>query len=194
MHRATAQEFFKKLYDEGKFIEKETEQYFDPERQKFLSDRYIVGTCPKCGADGAYGDQCEKCGSSLSPDELINPHSQLSGAALVKKPTKHWYLPLDQYEGWLREWILEGHKEWKVNVYGQVKSWLDGTGLVENHLVVFQKFRVEGEGTLDVAHADDSAVGTARGLLLVDEDIVVLLKLKQVAVRILHEEMLLTCR
>ena len=126
MHRATAQEFFKKLYDEGKFIEKETEQYFDPERQKFLSDRYIVGTCPKCGAEGAYGDQCEKCGSSLSPDELINPHSQLSGAALVKKPTKHWYLPLDQYESWLREWILEGHKEWKVNVYGQVKSWLDG--------------------------------------------------------------------
>ena len=126
MHRATAQEFFKKLYDEGKFIEKETEQYFDPERQKFLSDRYIVGTCPKCGADGAYGDQCEKCGSSLSPDELINPHSQLSGAALVKKPTKHWYLPLDQYEPWLREWILEGHKEWKSNVYGQVKSWLDG--------------------------------------------------------------------
>ena len=126
MHRATAQEFFKKLYDEGKFIEKETEQYFDPERQKFLSDRYIVGTCPKCGADGAYGDQCEKCGSSLSPDELINPHSQLSGAALVKKPTKHWYLPLDQYETWLREWILEGHKEWKSNVYGQVKSWLDG--------------------------------------------------------------------
>ena len=126
MHRATAQEFFKKLYDEGKFIEKETEQYFDPERQKFLSDRYIVGTCPKCGADGAYGDQCEKCGSSLSPDELINPHSQLSGAALVKKPTKHWYLPLDQYEGWLREWILDGHKEWKSNVYGQVKSWLDG--------------------------------------------------------------------
>ena len=126
MHRATAQEFFKKLYDEGKFIEKETEQYFDPERQKFLSDRYIVGTCPKCGAEGAYGDQCEKCGSSLSPDELINPHSQLSGAALVKKPTKHWYLPLDQYEQWLREWILEGHKEWKPNVYGQVKSWLDG--------------------------------------------------------------------
>ena len=91
-----------------------------------MSDRYIVGTCPKCGAEGAYGDQCEKCGSSLSPDELINPHSQLSGAALVKKPTKHWYLPLDQYEQWLREWILEGHKEWKPNVYGQVKSWLDG--------------------------------------------------------------------
>lgn len=125
MHHETAAEFFKKLHADGKFIEKESEQYFDPERQKFLSDRYIVGTCPKCGAEGAYGDQCEKCGSSLSPDELINPHSQLSGAALVKKPTKHWYLPLNQYEPWLREWILEGHKEWKTNVYGQVKSWID---------------------------------------------------------------------
>ena len=125
MHHETASEFFEKLYKEGKFIEQESEQYFDPERQKFLSDRYIVGTCPKCGAEGAYGDQCEKCGSSLSPNELINPHSQLSGAALVKKMTKHWYLPLDQYEPWLREWILEGHKEWKSNVYGQVKSWLD---------------------------------------------------------------------
>ena len=124
-HHATASEFFKKLYDDGKFIERESEQYFDPERQKFLSDRYIIGTCPKCGNDHAYGDQCEKCGSSLSPDELINPHSQLSGASLVKKPTKHWYLPLDQYEPWLREWILEGHKEWRPNVYGQVKSWLD---------------------------------------------------------------------
>ena len=125
IHHETASEFFKKLYSDGKFIERESEQYFDPERQKFLSDRYIVGTCPKCGAEGAYGDQCEKCGSSLSPDELINPHSQLSGAALVKKPTNHWYLPLDQYEPWLREWILEGHKEWRPNVYGQVKSWLD---------------------------------------------------------------------
>ncbi len=125
MHAETASEFFEKLYNDGKFIEKESEQYFDPERQKFLSDRYIVGTCPKCGAEGAYGDQCEKCGSSLSPDELINPHSQLSGAKLVKKMTKHWYLPLDQYEPWLREWILEGHKEWKTNVYGQVKSWID---------------------------------------------------------------------
>ncbi len=124
-HHQTAADFFRKLYGEGKFIERESEQYFDPERQKFLSDRYIVGTCPKCGNDKAYGDQCEKCGSSLSPDELINPHSQLSGATLVKKPTKHWYLPLDQYEPWLREWILEGHKEWRPNVYGQVKSWLD---------------------------------------------------------------------
>ena len=124
-HHETAAAFFKKLYDDGKFIERESEQFFDPERNKFLSDRYIIGTCPKCGNDHAYGDQCEKCGSSMSPDELINPHSALSGAQLVKKATKHWYLPLDQYEQWLREWIIEGHKEWKPNVYGQVKSWLD---------------------------------------------------------------------
>ena len=124
-HHETAAAFFKKLYEEGKFIERESEQFFDPERNKFLSDRYIIGTCPKCGNDHAYGDQCEKCGSSMSPDELINPHSALSGAQLVKKATKHWYLPLDQYEQWLREWIIEGHKEWKPNVYGQVKSWLD---------------------------------------------------------------------
>ena len=124
-HHETAAAFFKKLYEEGKFIERESEQFFDPERNKFLSDRYIIGTCPKCGNDHAYGDQCEKCGSSMSPDELINPHSALSGAQLVKKATKHWYLPLDQYEQWLRDWIIEGHKEWKPNVYGQVKSWLD---------------------------------------------------------------------
>ena len=124
-HHETAAAFFKKLYEDGKFIERETEQFFDPERNKFLSDRYIIGTCPKCGNDHAYGDQCEKCGSSMSPDELINPHSALSGAHLVKKATKHWYLPLDQYEAWLRDWIIEGHKEWKPNVYGQVKSWLD---------------------------------------------------------------------
>lgn len=126
IHHATAAEFFEKLYKEGKFIEKETEQFFDPERNKFLSDRYIIGTCPKCGNDRAYGDQCEKCGSTLSPEELIDPHSAISGAKLVKKMTKHWYLPLEQYETWLRQWILEGHKEWKTNVYGQVKSWLDG--------------------------------------------------------------------
>ena len=124
-HHETAAAFFKKLYEDGKFIERETEQFFDPERNKFLSDRYIIGTCPKCGNDHAYGDQCEKCGSSMSPEELINPHSALSGAKLVKKATKHWYLPLDQYEQWLRDWIIEGHKEWKPNVYGQVKSWLD---------------------------------------------------------------------
>ena len=125
-HHKFASDFFRKLYDEGKFIEKESEQFYDPEAKVFLADRYIVGTCPKCGNEGAYGDQCEKCGSTLSPEELINPHSKVSGAEPVKKKTKHWYLPLDQYEGWLREWILDGHKEWKTNVYGQCKSWLDG--------------------------------------------------------------------
>ena len=118
--------FFRKLYDEGKFIEQTSMQYYDEETQTFLADRYIVGTCPKCGNDRAYGDQCEKCGSTLSPDELIDPHSAVSGSVPVKRETKHWYLPLDQYEGFLREWILEGHKEWKSNVYGQCKSWLDG--------------------------------------------------------------------
>lgn len=126
IHHKTSSEFFEKLYKEGKFIEKESEQYYDEQAHQFLADRYIVGTCPKCGAEGAYGDQCEKCGCTLSPDELINPHSALSGNAPIKKKTKHWYLPLDQYEPWLREWILEGHKEWKTNVYGQCKSWLDG--------------------------------------------------------------------
>ena len=126
VHEKTASEFFRKLYDEGKFIEKESEQYYDTEANTFLADRYIVGTCPKCGAEGAYGDQCEKCGSTLSPDELINPKSALSGSEPVKRKTKHWYLPLDQYEPWLKEWILEGHKEWKTNVYGQCKSWIDG--------------------------------------------------------------------
>ena len=125
-HAATASEFFRKLYDEGKFIERTSEQYYDEETQTVLADRYIVGTCPRCGNDRAYGDQCEKCGSTLSPDELINPHSAVSGSVPVKRATKHWYLPLDQYEGFLREWILEGHKEWKTNVYGQCKSWLDG--------------------------------------------------------------------
>ena len=126
VHEANASEFFKKLYDEGKFISRESEQYYDPEAKTFLADRYIVGTCPKCGAEGAYGDQCEKCGATLSPEELINPKSKLSGAEPVRKKTTHWYLPLDRYESWLREWILEGHKEWRPNVYGQVKSWLDG--------------------------------------------------------------------
>jgi len=126
VHAANASEFFRKLYDEGKFVTKESEQYYDPEAKTFLADRYIVGTCPKCGAEGAYGDQCEKCGSTLSPEELINPKSKLSGAEPVKKKTTHWYLPLDQYEEWLTKWILEGHKEWRSNVYGQVKSWIDG--------------------------------------------------------------------
>ena len=126
VHEKNASEFFRKLYDEGKFITRESEQYYDPEARTFLADRYIVGTCPKCGAEGAYGDQCEKCGSTLSPEELINPKSKLSGAVPVKKKTTHWYLPLQDYEQWLREWILDGHKEWRSNVYGQVKSWLDG--------------------------------------------------------------------
>ena len=126
IHSETASEFFRKMYDNGKFITKESEQYYDPEAKTFLADRYIVGTCPKCGAEGAYGDQCEKCGSTLSPEELINPKSKLSGAEPIKKKTTHWYLPLEDYEQWLREWILEGHKEWRPNVYGQVKSWLDG--------------------------------------------------------------------
>ena len=126
VHSRNASAFFKKLYDEGKFVTRESEQYYDPEAKTFLADRYIVGTCPKCGAEGAYGDQCEKCGSTLSPEELINPKSKLSGAEPVKKKTTHWYLPLEQYESWLREWILDGHKEWRSNVYGQVKSWLDG--------------------------------------------------------------------
>ena len=125
-HHKNASDFFRKLYDDGKFIEKVSEQYYDEETKTFLADRYITGTCPRCGAEGAYGDQCEKCGATLSPDELINPKSALSGGELVKKETKHWYLPLDQYEGWLSEWILDGHKEWRSNVYGQCKSWIDG--------------------------------------------------------------------
>ncbi len=125
VHYETASEIFRTLYDKGKFIEKTSEQYFDEENQQFLADRYIIGTCPKCGFEKAYGDQCENCGTSLSPTELINPTSMISGNQPVLKETKHWYLPLDQYEPWLREWILEGHKEWKPNVYGQVKSWID---------------------------------------------------------------------
>ena len=126
VHAETASAFFRKLYDEGKFVEQTTEQFYDEEAKSFLADRYIKGTCPKCSAEGAYGDQCEVCGSTLSPEELINPYSTLSGATPVKRETKHWYLPLDKYEQMLREWILEGHKEWKSNVYGQCKSWLDG--------------------------------------------------------------------
>ena len=126
MHTVTASDFFRKLYDEGKFVEQTSEQYYDEEAKMFLADRYITGTCPKCGNERAYGDQCESCGSTLSPDELIEPHSTLSGSVPVKKATTHWYLPLNDYEQMLREWILEGHKEWKTNVYGQCKSWLDG--------------------------------------------------------------------
>jgi methionyl-tRNA synthetase len=125
-HSEVASGFFKKLYGEGKFIEQTSQQYYDEKADQFLADRYIVGTCPNCGNENAYGDQCEKCGSSLSPTELINPRSMLSGNQPVLRETKHWYLPLDQYEPWLREWIVEGHKQdWKTNVYGQCKSWID---------------------------------------------------------------------
>ena len=125
IHEQTASEFFKTLYDKGEFIEKVTEQYYDEEAGQFLADRYIIGECPHCHNDHAYGDQCEACGTSLSPMELINPRSQISGSKPVLKKTKHWYLPLDKHEGWLRKWILEDHKEWRPNVYGQCKSWLD---------------------------------------------------------------------
>lgn len=124
-HHGVASDFFKKLYDKGEFIEKESEQYYDEEAKQFLADRYITGECPHCHAEGAYGDQCVKCGTSLSPLDLINPKSAISGSAPVLRKTKHWYLPLDKHEPWLREWILEGHKEWRPNVYGQCKSWLD---------------------------------------------------------------------
>ena len=125
-HAEVSSGFFTKLNNEGKFIEQTTQQYFDEKAQQFLADRYIVGTCPNCGNENAYGDQCERCGTSLSPTELINPRSMLSGAQPVLRDTKHWFLPLDQYEPWLREWIVEGHKnDWKTNVYGQCKSWID---------------------------------------------------------------------
>ena len=124
-HHKFASNFFKKLYDEGKLIEKESEQLYDEEAHQFLADRYIMGECPHCGNPNAYGDQCEKCGSDLSPMELINPHSTISGSKPVVKSTKNWYLPLNDYQEWLKQWILEGHKEWRSNVYGQCKSWLD---------------------------------------------------------------------
>lgn len=124
-HNKLASDFFRKLYDDGKLIEQETEQYYDPEAHQFLADRYIMGTCPHCGNPNAYGDQCEKCGSDLSPMELIEPHSTISGAKPIVKKTKNWYLPLNEYQQWLKEWILDGHKEWRPNVYGQCKSWLD---------------------------------------------------------------------
>lgn len=125
IHHQFASDFFKKLYDDGKFIQQESEQYYDEKEGEFLTDRNIRGTCPHCGNTEAYGDQCEKCGRDLSPEELINPYNAVTGNPLVKKATKHWYLPLDQYQQWLEQWILEGHKEWRPNVYGQCKSWLD---------------------------------------------------------------------
>jgi len=126
IHHETASEFFKKLYDDGKFIEETSEQLYDTEAKQFLADRFVTGTCPKCGNENAYGDQCEKCGSSLNATDLINPKSAITGNTPSKKATKHWYLPLQDYEIWLRKWIVEGHKnDWKTNVLGQVKSWLD---------------------------------------------------------------------
>lgn len=125
IHHETSSAFFKKLYEDKAFLEIENEQFYDEEAGQFLADRYIQGTCPNCGFENAYGDQCENCGSTLSPTDLKNPRSMLSGAAPVKRPTKHWYLPLNQFEGWLREWILKEHTEWKPNVYGQCKSWID---------------------------------------------------------------------
>lgn len=126
VHYETAQEFFKNIYDKGIFLEETSDQYYDEQERIFLADRYIIGTCPKCSNPNAYGDQCERCGTSLSPRELINPRSTVSGNTPVLKPTKHWYFPLDKYESWLKEWIVEGHKDdWKTNVYGQCKSWID---------------------------------------------------------------------
>ena len=124
-HSEVASQFFRTLYDKGVFIEKETEQYYDEEAHTFLADRYITGECPHCHYPKAYGDQCEHCGSTLSPQELINPKSAVSGSKPVLRKTKHWYLPLDKYQDWLEKWILEEHKEWRPNVYGQCKSWLD---------------------------------------------------------------------
>lgn len=125
VHYQTAQDFFKVIHDKNLFIEETSDQYYDEQEGIFLADRYIVGTCPTCGNTNAYGDQCEKCGSTLSPKQLINPRSTVSGQTPVLKPTKHWYFPLDKFEGWLKEWLIEGHKDWKTNVYGQCKSWLD---------------------------------------------------------------------
>ena len=126
IHHAFAADYFRKMYEDGQFIEETSEQFYDPETGHFLTDRNIKGECPRCHALGAYGDQCEKCGATLSPDELINPYNAETGNALAKKETKHWYLPLDQYQAWLEQWILQEHKEWRPNVYGQCKSWLDG--------------------------------------------------------------------
>ena len=126
IHHAFAADYFRKMYDAGQFVEETSEQFYDPETGHFLTDRNIRGECPRCHSLGAYGDQCEKCGATLSPDELINPYNAETGNALAKKETKHWYLPLDQYQKWLEDWILNNHKEWRPNVYGQCKSWLDG--------------------------------------------------------------------
>ena len=125
IHHQMASDFFRKLYDKGEFVEKVSQQYYDEEAKQFLADRYITGTCPHCHNERAYGDQCEACGTSLNATDLINPKSAISGSQPVLRETKHWYLPLDKWEPYLREWILEGHKEWRPNVYGQCKSWID---------------------------------------------------------------------
>ncbi|MCK4562643.1 MAG: class I tRNA ligase family protein, partial [Flavobacteriaceae bacterium] len=126
IHHDTASEFFKKLYDDGKFLEETSAQLYDAEANQFLADRFVIGTCPKCGNEESYGDQCEKCGTSHNATDLINPKSAITGNVPSLKETKHWYLPLNEYEKWLREWIVIGHKnDWKTNVLGQVKSWLD---------------------------------------------------------------------
>ena len=125
IHHKFAAEWFRKLYDEGKLTEETTAQLYDEEAKQFLADRYVTGECPYCHNEGAYGDQCEKCGRDLSPTELINPKSTISGSTPVLKETKNWYLPLNDYQDWLKQWILEEHKEWRPNVYGQCKSWLD---------------------------------------------------------------------
>jgi len=126
VHYETAQEFFKSIYDKGIFLEETSDQYYDEREGIFLADRYIIGTCPNCGNPNAYGDQCERCGTSLSPKQLINPRSTVSGNTPVLRPTKHWYFPLDKYESWLKEWLIDGHRDdWKANVYGQCKSWID---------------------------------------------------------------------
>lgn len=125
IHYETAQEFFKNIHDKGLLLEETSDQYYDQQENIFLADRYIIGTCPNCGNTNAYGDQCEKCGTSLSPKQLINPRSTVSGNTPILKPTKHWYFPLEKFEAWLKDWLIEGHKDWKTNVYGQCKSWLD---------------------------------------------------------------------
>src|SRR5699024_7446183 len=126
IHHKTASDFFKKLYNDGKFIEQVSEQLYDEEAKQFLADRFVTGTCPRCGYEEAYGDQCEHCGTSLNATDLINPKSAITGAKPILKKTKHWFLPLDQYNDWLDQWIIKGHeKDWKTNVYGQCKSWID---------------------------------------------------------------------
>ena len=126
IHHETASEFFKKLYDDGKFVEEVTEQLYDEEAHQFLADRFVIGTCPKCSYEESYGDQCENCGTSHNATDLINPKSAISGSKPVMRETRHWFLPLDQYQDWLNDWILKGHKkDWKTNVYGQCKSWID---------------------------------------------------------------------